>query len=152
MDYPIDYTDRQIIKELLRNGRKSYLQIARDLNISNSLVHQRINKMMDAGIISSPSLGIAPQKLGWACCAFVNVIVKEGRMVKQVIEELKSIEEVVECHYVSGGYTLILKVYTKSSEHLSALLMNTLTNIEGVASTETNIVFSTSFERNVPID
>ncbi|MEH0156319.1 Lrp/AsnC ligand binding domain-containing protein [Limibacter armeniacum] len=151
MEYHIDYTDRQIIAELHRNARKSYLQIAKDLKISNSLVHQRINKLREAGVISDPSIRLDPKKLGMECCAFVNITVESGRKVNDVVKKLKAIDEVVECHFMSGQFTLLVKIFAKDSDNLSDILLDQISIIEGVAATETNIAFRTAIDRGVAI-
>lgn len=148
----LDQTDKDILMHLLKDGRKSFVQIAKEMNISNSLVHQRMAKLRESGVIRGTRLLVNPSMLGYTSCAYTGIQISEGKYGKLIAEKLRAIPEVVECHYVSGKYALFIKVYAYNNDHLRNILFDQVLTIEGVAGTDTFISFKTEFERNVPIE
>ncbi|MBL4716276.1 MAG: Lrp/AsnC ligand binding domain-containing protein [Bacteroidia bacterium] len=146
----IDILDKEIIELLVLNARESYLEIAKKLKISNSLVHQRIRKMKDVGLIKGSYLELDPKILGYHTFAYTGISLKEGRFTKSVANSLKKIKEVVEYNFVTGKYAIFVKLYAKNNEHLQKVLYEQIHYIEGVSSTDTFIAFE-SFSRHVSI-
>ena len=72
-------------------------------------------------------------------------------MYRDVVPELLKIEEIVECHYTTGPYTMLIKLYAKDNEHLMDLLNNKIQTIHGVTGTETLISLDCSIARSIPI-
>ena len=72
-------------------------------------------------------------------------------MYKNVVERLIHIPEIVECHFTTGPYTMLLKLYAKDNEQLMDLLNNRLQTIPGVVSTETLISLEQSIKREIPV-
>ena len=72
-------------------------------------------------------------------------------MYKSVVEQLKHIPEVVECHFTTGPYTMLVKLYAKDNEQLMDLLNGKLQGIHGVVATETLISLEQSLKREIPI-
>ena len=77
---------------------------------------------------------------------------ERGSMYKNVVERLVHIPEVVECHFTTGPYTMLLKLYAKDNEQLMDLLNNRLQTIPGVVSTETLISLEQSIKREIPVN
>ncbi len=69
-----------------------------------------------------------------------------------MVDELRKIPEVVECHYTTGSYAIFIKIYAHSNQHLKEILHSKMQAIEGIASTETIISLDESFKRQLPID
>lgn len=147
----LDYTDKQILSALKADARKAFSKIADDLNISNSLVHQRIKKMKEDGVIIKADLILDEKKIGYSTKAYVGIILKEARFAEKVVKSLNDIVEVTECNYVSGKYAIFALVYAKDNDHLRSVLYNQIHEIEGVAGTDSFICFSTNFDRSVPV-
>ena len=76
---------------------------------------------------------------------------ERGNMYKDVVEKLIDIPEIVECHFTTGSYTMLLKVYARDNEHLMDLLNNKMQMIPGVVSTETLISLDQSIKREIPV-
>ena len=72
-------------------------------------------------------------------------------MYKNVVEKLQHIPEIVECHFTTGPYTMLLKVYARDNEQLMDLLNNKMQMIPGVVSTETLISLDQSIKREIPV-
>ena len=97
MEKDIDQYDIEILKHLEVDGKKPFSQIAEEMNISNTMVHQRVTKLKNEGILQRHSIIIDEKKLGYEWGAFSGVIISETRKSEDIIEDLKKIPEVTEC-------------------------------------------------------
>jgi len=149
--YILDEIDKNILNELQADAEKPYVQIAKSLDISNSLVHQRISRLKQYNIIEATHVNLSEKGLGYESSAFTGVILKEDPSSKNIIEALKRIPEIIECYYVSGQYTLFLKIVARNNEHLREVLYEKIDAIPGIMRTETTINFGTVFKRNCPV-
>lgn len=125
------------------------MEIARECGVSGAAIHQRVKKMENLGIITGSRLLVKPQTLGLNVCAFVAVNLSEANKYPEVIDALRKISEVVECHFVTGKHALLLKLYCFNHDHLMEILINTIQNIPSVQSTETMISLDQAIERQV---
>ena len=148
----LDFTDSEILLALKKNARKAYSKIAEELNISNSMVHQRINKLKDIGLIKNYDIVLDEKLLGYSTKSYIGIGLKSGHFSEHVVTELDKIPEIVECNYVSGNYAIFILLYAKDNDHLRSLLYDKIHMIEGVAGTDTFICFSTNFKKNVPVN
>jgi Lrp/AsnC family transcriptional regulator for asnA, asnC and gidA len=148
----LDYTDKQILIALKADARKAFSKIADDLKISNSLVHQRIKKMKEDGVIKKADLILDEKKIGYSTKAYVGIRLKEASFANQVVKNLHKIVEVTECNFVSGKYAVFVLVYAKDNDHLRSVLYDQIHEIEGVGGTDSFICFSTNFDRSVPVN
>ena len=89
--------------------------------------------------------------LGYSTCTYVGITLEKGSMYKDVVEELMHISEVVECHFTTGPYTMMVKLYARDNEQLMELLNGRLQGIHGVMSTETLISLEQSIKREIPV-
>ncbi len=147
--YQIDETDQKILSFLVKNARMPFLEIARECGVSGAAIHQRVKKMEQLGIITGSRLLVKPQTLGLNVCAFVQVSLSDANKYPQVIDALKKMSEVTECHFVTGKHTLLLKIYCFNHDHLMEILINTIQNIPFVQQTETLISLDQAIERQV---
>ncbi|MCQ2174302.1 MAG: Lrp/AsnC ligand binding domain-containing protein [Bacteroidales bacterium] len=148
-NYQLDETDRKILSLLVNDARKPFLEIARDCGISGAAVHQRFKKMERSGIITGSRLQVKPSALGLNVCAFIGLELLEDNKYQEVINALKHVPEVVECHFVTGKAALFLKVYCIDNDHLMEVLLNTIQHIPYVQSTDTMISLDEAFGRQV---
>ncbi|MGD9976327.1 MAG: Lrp/AsnC ligand binding domain-containing protein [Bacteroidales bacterium] len=145
----VDAIDQKILSYLVKNARMPFLEIARECGISGAAIHQRVKKMEDAGIIAGSRMIVKPKALGFDVCAYVGVQLVSTNQYKGVIEALKLMPEVVECHFITGEYALLLKIFCRDNEHLMDVLVNTIQNISGISRTETFISLDQAIERPV---
>lgn len=148
-DFRIDSIDQKILSFLIKNARMPFLEIARECGISGAAIHQRVRKMEDAGIIAGSHLVVKPKALGFDVCAFVEIQLSEPNIYSPAIEDLKKMKEVVECHFITGDMSLLLKIYCRDNDHLMHVLINTIQNIPGVSKTTTFISLDQPIERQV---
>lgn len=151
MENQFDYIDKQILSKLRSDARKAYSQIATELKVSNSLVHQRIKKLTDSGVIKNAEFVLDERALGYKTKSYTGIRLREARFAKNVMAELRKIPEVVESNYVSGNYALFILIFAKDNEHLREVLYEQVHLINGVAGTDTFICFDTGFKRNIPL-
>lgn len=147
--YNIDHIDQKILSFLVKNARMPYLEIARECGVSGAAIHQRVKRLESCGIITGSRLLVKPQTLGLSVCAFISVSLSEANKYPEVIEAFKMIPEIVECHFVTGKYALLVKIYCFNHDHLMEILVNTIQKIPYVKSTETQISLDQSIERQV---
>ena len=150
MKYQIDDIDKKILSHLVKNARVPFLEIARECGISGAAIHQRVRKMEENGIIEGSRFIVKPAALGYGVCAFIGVILDHAHKYKTVVKEIENIPEVVECHFVTGNYTFLIKLRCTDHQHLMDILINTMQNIPGIAKTETIIALDQLIDK--PID
>ena len=144
--------DKQILQKLQLDARKAYSQIASELKVSNSLVHQRIKKLTELGVVKNAEFILNEKKLGYKTKSYTGIRLREARFAKSVMEALEKIKEVTECNYVSGNYAIFALIFARDNEHLKNILYEQVHLINGVAGTDTFICFDTGFKRNISIE
>jgi len=147
--YQIDQIDQKILSSLVKNARMPYLEIARDCGVSGAAIHQRVKRLENNGVITGSRLLVKPQALGLNVCAFISVSLSEANKYPEVVEALKHVREIVECHFVTGKAALLLKVYCFDNDHLMEVLLNTIQKIKYIQSTDTMISLDQAIERQV---
>ena len=145
-----DALDLKILRDLSMNARKPYLEIAREYGVSGAAVHQRIQKLLAAGVITGSECLIDPTSMGYETCALVGIYLREPSRSAEVVEELKKIPEIIECHYTTGRYDILIKLMAVNNEHLLHLLQNEIQQL-GAARTETLMSFRQVLKRPVPV-
>ncbi|TDE41934.1 Lrp/AsnC family transcriptional regulator [Flavobacterium rhamnosiphilum] len=147
----LDEFDINIIKELEKDGRMAYSAIAANLKISNTMVHQRINRLTEQGILTGIKPVINEKKIGYDWGAFTGITLNKDHDSDRIIEELKNIPEITECYYITGSYTLYIKIIAKDHEHMRKVLYEKIDNIPGIAKTDSIIELGCAFKRNVSL-
>jgi Lrp/AsnC family transcriptional regulator for asnA, asnC and gidA len=149
--YELDVLDKKILRLIVNDARKPFLEVARECNVSGAAIHQRIQKLMNAGVIKGCEFIIDSNRIGYETCAYMGLYLQNPGQFPDVIEALKQIPEVVECHYTTGQYDLFIKIYAKNNRHLLHIIHHKLQPL-GLARTETLISFKEGFRRNLPVD
>jgi len=145
----IDALDRLILNELTENARIPFSGLAKKLKVSNSLIHQRVEKLESKGILKAPRYAIDAYQLGYETCAFTQIIVSQPKFMKLVIHELEKIPEIVECVNTVGRYSVMIKVFAINNRHLRDIVYEKIQSIKGVEETNTMITFETNFIRSL---
>lgn len=149
--HQLDSLDEKILQMIAENARIPFLEVARACNVSGAAIHQRIQKLTYLGILKGSEFIIDPEKIGYETCAYIGLYLKDPAQFDTVTEELKKIPEVVECHFTTGPYTMLIKLYARDNEHLMELLNTQIQEIPGVTATETLISLRQSVKREIPI-
>ena len=147
----IDNLDKKILSILSKNARRPFKDVAAVCGVSRAAIHQRVQHMIEEGVIMGSSFNVNPKSLGYNTCTYVGINLDRGNMYKSVIEQLMQIPEVVECHFTTGPYTLMVKLYAQDNEQLMNLLNIQMQSIPGVVATETMISLEQSIKREIPV-
>lgn len=152
-EFRIDSLDRKILKILLENARTPYLEIARECGVSGAAIHQRIQKMEQAGIIEGTTLRLSPGALGYLTCAFIGIQINltTTRTHQEVFEKVMQVPEIVECHHITGKYSLLAKIYARNNEHLKQIIVEKIQSIPEIVFTETFISLEEGFIRPISV-
>lgn len=148
--HQIDALDVQILKMVASNARIPFLEVARECNVSGAAIHQRIQKMVSQGVINGSEFKIDPSKIGLETCAYLGLYLKDSSEFDRIVDALRQIPEVVECHYTTGKYDLFIKLYVKDNSALMNIIHDKLLPL-GLARTETLISFNEVFRRQMCI-
>ncbi|MFH7017454.1 Lrp/AsnC family transcriptional regulator [Flavobacterium sp. FlaQc-47] len=147
----LDEFDISIIKELEKDGRMAFSAIAANLKISNTMVHQRINRMTEQGIISGIKPIIQEKKIGYDWASFTGITLNKDSDSDRIIEALKNIPEITECYFVTGSFTLYIKIIATNHEHMRRILYEKIDSIPGIAKTDSIIELGCAFKRNITL-
>lgn len=147
----IDNLDRKILSIIMKNARIPSKDIAHECGVSRAAIHQRIQRLTELGIITGSGYTVNPKLLGFRTCTYIGVSLERGAMYREAVKLLESIPEVVECHYTTGTFGMLLKVYARDNEHLMELLNDHIQMIPGVLGTETFISLDNSIHRSMPL-
>ncbi len=148
----IDALDRKILKLIMGDARIAFLEVARECGVSGAAIHQRVQKLINMGVIKGSEFVLSPTKVGYQACAFVGVFLKEAGCFNQVVAEMNKIPEIVECHYTTGRYAIFIKIYARNNEDMKRVLSEHIQQISGIASTETIISLEEVFKKQITLD
>ncbi|HJC77516.1 MULTISPECIES: Lrp/AsnC family transcriptional regulator [unclassified Alistipes] len=148
----LDAIDRKILKFLIKNARMPFLEIARECGISGAAIHQRIRKLDESGVILGSRLVVDPKMLGFDVCAHIGISLNDPQLLTQTMERLKKVPEIVECHFVTGAYNILVKLYCLDNEHLMKTIFESILSIPGITTTQTYISLQEAFQRQVNVD
>lgn len=146
----LDKVDIEILRKLADDGRKPYLEIARELDVSGAAVHQRLQRLQARGIVKGTECLINPSSLGYDTCAYIGILLTDPTKFEKVITQLEMIPEVVECHFTTGHYDMFTKVVARNNDHLLQIIQNHFQKLDATR-TETIISFKEVFKRQIPI-
>lgn len=146
----LDKLDQRILHMISEDARVPFLEVARVCNVSGAAIHQRIQKLTTMGILRGSQFVIDPEKIGFETCAYIGLNLKNPEDFDHVLEELKKIPEVTECHYTTGNFDMFIKIYAHNNHHLLTIIHDQLQPL-GLSSSQTLISFHSAFERQLPI-
>ena len=147
----IDGIDKKILRYLMQDARKPILEIARNIGISGAAIHQRLRKLEASGLLSGSKFVINPKVLGYTTMAYIGIFLDKAMSNPRAVSALEKIPEVLECHYTTGNWSILIKVLCKDNEHLMHVLNKEIQQIEGVSRTETFISLNQQIDRQITI-
>ncbi len=152
MEGKIDSLDKKILAIITRNARIPFKDVAAQCGVSRAAIHQRVQRLMDMGVITGSGYTVDAKQLSFMTCTYIGIFLEKGWMYEEVVDELSRIPEIVECHYTTGQYSIFAKVYAKDNEDLKRVLNEKVQAIRGISSTETFISLEQRFKREIPIE
>ena len=147
----IDGIDKKILRYLMEDARKPILEIARNIGISGAAIHQRLRKLESSGLLAGSKFIINPRVLGYTTMAYIGIFLDKAMSNPIAVKELEKIPEVLECHYTTGNWSILIKVLCRDNEHLMQVLNKKIQQIEGVSRTETFISLNQQIDRQIQI-
>lgn len=147
----IDRLDRKILSIIMKNARIPSKDVAVECGVSRAAIHQRIQRLIDMKVITGSGYTVNPKALGYNTCTYVGVNLEKGSMYREVAKEISKIPEVVECHYTTGPYSMLIKVYARDNQNLMVILNDMIQHIPGVTKTETLISLEQSMNRELHV-
>ncbi len=154
LNFHLDHLDRRILALLTKDARLAFTEVARKCRVSGAAIHQRMKQMAEAGVFSGSQYILNPRAVGFNSCAFIGIQVHllTTRSHQEVFEKIRQVPEIVECHHISGKYSLLVKVYARDNEHLKQVIIAKIQSIPEVTFTETFISLEEGFIRQIPAD
>jgi len=147
----IDGIDKKILRYLMQDARTPILEIARNIGISGAAIHQRLRKLEKSGLIAGSKFVINPKILGYTTMAYIGIFLDKAMSNPAAVKALEKIPEVLECHYTTGNWSILIKVLCRDNEHLMHVLNRDIQQIEGVSRTETFISLNQQIDRQITI-
>ncbi len=147
----LDKLDRKILGLIAEDARIPFLEVARSCNVSGAAIHQRIQKLTNLGILLGSQFLIDPEKIGYETCAYIGLYLKNPEDFDRVVEALKKIPEVVECHITTGDYDLFIKIFARNNHHMMDIIHDKLQPL-GLSRSKSLISFKTVIDRPLPIE
>ena len=147
----IDGIDKKILRFLMKDARTPILEIARNIGISGAAIHQRLRKLEASGLMSGSKFIINPKIMGYTTMAYIGIYLDKAMSNPQAVKELEKIPEVLECHYTTGDWSILIKVLCRDNEHLMQVLNREIQQIDGVSRTETFISLAQQIDRQITI-
>lgn len=146
----LDKLDKKILCLIAEDARIPFLEVARECKVSGAAIHQRIQKLTNLGVLKGSQFVIDPEKIGFETCAYMGLNLKNPENFDEVVEALKKIPEIVECHYTTGEYDLFIKVYAHNNHHLLTIIHDKL-QVLGLSRSVSLISYNAVIDRPLPI-
>ena len=147
----LDGIDKKILKMLMENSRRPILEIAKNIGISGAAIHQRLRKLEKQNLIIGSGIKVNTKILGYTTMAFIGIFLDRATNNKTVVNQLKEIKEILECHYTTGDWSVLAKLICKDNEDLMEILTKKIQTIKGVARTETYISLEQQINRQITL-
>ena len=147
----LDGIDKEIVRMLMTNSRRPILEIAKKIGISGAAIHQRLRKLEKQNLIHSSSIKINSKILGFTTMAYIGIFLDRATNNKIVVNHLKEIPEILECHYTTGDWSMLTKLLCRDNEDLMKILTKKIQTIKGVSRTETYISLEQQIDRQISI-
>ena len=147
----LDGIDKKILQMLMENSRRPILEIAKNIGISGAAIHQRLRKLEKNNLIIGSSIKVNTKILGYTTMAFIGIFLDRATHNKTVVNQLKEIKEILECHYTTGDWSILAKLICKDNEDLMEILTKKIQTINGVARTETYISLEQQISRQITL-
>lgn len=146
----LDQLDKKILRLIADDARIPFLEVACECNVSGAAIHQRIQKLTNLGILKGSQFVIDPEKIGYETCAYMGLNLKNPENFDDVVEALKKIPEIVECHYTTGEYDLFIKLYAYNNHHLLTIIHDKLQAL-GLSRSVSLISYNAVIDRPLPV-
>ncbi len=145
MAFKLDPIDRKILEILQANAKITNAQLSKDVGLSPAPTLERVKKLETAGLIKSYHAQLDTEKIGLGVTTFVQVTLVGHRKsyIDAFVRKIRDIDEIIECHHITGSGDFLLKVITKDIPAYQKLMLEKINEIEEVDSTQSMVILST---------
>ena len=144
----LDQIDRKLLALLQDDAKISQAELAKAVGLTAPSVNERIRKLERGGIIRGYVTLLDERKLGQDITAFVEVFIEHPKFESGFIEAVRDLDEILECHHITGEFSLLLKVRVQDMAAFRKLLIEKLNSVRGVRQTRTLMVLATAKEQS----
>ncbi|MBO4991402.1 MAG: Lrp/AsnC family transcriptional regulator [Firmicutes bacterium] len=137
----MDIIDVKILEVLQANSRVSISELSKKVNLSLSAVSERLKKLESSNVIEKYTVILNSQALDKELSVIMNISLENPHQTSEFLNFVRTEDEILECHYVTGEYDYVLKITTRNTATLENL-MNRIKGISGIKRTQTNVVLS----------
>ena len=138
--------DARILEILQRDGRRPYADLGAEVGMSGPSAHERVKKLEARGVIRGYAANVDPAAVGFGILAFSWITQAPGTAATDLTGDLAAIPEIEECHHITGEADYLIKVRARDTHDLERVL-RLVQATRHVFTTETDVVFSSGFER-----
>lgn len=142
----LDRIDARLVELLQADGRRPYAELGAEVGISGPSAHERVKKLESRGVIRSYAAVVDPAFLGFGVLAFTWLTQSPGTKADDLTTDFARIPEIEECHHIAGAADYLLKIRARDTRDLERII-HRLQTTPHVFTTETDVVFSSAFER-----
>lgn len=129
----LDKLDRKLLNKLQKNDKISYKELSDCLNLAPSTVHNRVQNLINKGLIKRFSAVVSPQKLGYSSVAILGLCIDTEKM-DEITHKLAQYKNILTIASSTGDYDLILKILAKNEKSLWRFINKNIKPLEGVRS------------------
>src|SRR5215212_4908217 len=147
-DSLLDNINLRIIDILSKDSSTTFVEIAKQIGISDATVHLRVRRLIAAGIITKFTISVDNNLLGYDHLAFIGINIKPG-LADQITEGLSNLEEVLEIHEMHNTFDLFLKIRAKDLNHMRDIIENKIRILPNIIETELVTVLKTKKEEQM---
>ena len=145
MAFKLDTIDRKILEILQANAKITNAQLSKDVGLSPAPTLERVKKLETAGLIKSYHAQLDTEKIGLGVTTFVQVTLVGHRKsyIDAFVRKIRDIDEMIECHHITGSGDFLLKVITKDIPAYQKLMLEKINEIDEVDCTQSMVILST---------
>jgi Lrp/AsnC family leucine-responsive transcriptional regulator len=142
----LDRIDAKLLELLQADGRRPYAELGAAVGISGPSAHERVKKLEARGVITGYAASVDPASLGYGVLAFTWLTQAPGAKADDLTGDFARIPEIEACHHIAGEADYLLKIRARDTRDLERII-HLLQLTPNVFQTETDVVFSSAFER-----
>ena len=147
-EYMLDELDYKILNLISNDARISFLEVSRICGVSGAAIHQRVQKLIANDIITGSEFLVNLNKTGYKTCAFLSLHFAQTEDIAAIVEKLKDIREIVECHFITGEYDIFVKIYALNNSNLYDIIQTKIKPL-GLVRCETLVSYKELFHRQM---
>jgi Lrp/AsnC family transcriptional regulator, regulator for asnA, asnC and gidA len=144
----LDYINCRILDVLSKNSSIPFVELAKQIGISDATIHTRVRKLLTLGIIKKFTICVDNDLLGYDHLAFINLKIEKGR-TEETTRNLMEIDEILEIHEIYDKFDLLIKIRSKNLDNLRDIIVNKILSINYVKETELMTVLRTRKEEQM---